>query len=622
LLRDLNSEMRYLTFLTLIGVALPLSAQTRSPIDQDWSHYVRIAGHGLSHQSIPAIIEESQRSHVFGIEVDNDVPGRYESFLKPDEKLDAIRKASAAAHAIGNKSFVYIAGLECITAHGDKVQHSFFKDHPDWVQRDRSGKPAVFGGGTAFWITKGDEDVWISPYAQEWRSRYMRIVRQIAATGIDGVYVDIPYWMTHFDGWEDSWASFDHYTVEAFRKETGIDALHDMRLGDTKDPHFRKWVDFRISSITAFMREIDQNVKAGNPKCLTIAEIFPGFEKSAPVVGSDVYDLYPNVDVIAHEYHGPGESIGASRPPFDWIGEMIGMFTFRSFAGMKATWMLNYSWDGEKQVNIPEAMKTQFAAQLTAGVNSWDAKGHVMSGSNDLATRTQVYAWIEKYQRTFYDRREPIKPIGIYFSPSTRNHQPEQYVVRFRSAMELLVLSHREFRILTPRDLSTFAGSSLLVPGETLMDQSELESVRRNVPSRVKLFDPDAQLSGFEDVIRKQFLAHAEGKATDAVITQQIDRVASQIPYESGTTVHATPFVVSQVARVDGKVHVFLMNFSGVVAKHNLLPEAAQGTAIEIAASTPLKAHVLPFLGAPSEVPTTYSSGKVRVQYRVSSGLL
>ena len=41
----------------------------------------------------------------------------------------------------------------------------------------------------------------------------MERIRQIAATGIDGIYVDIPYWMTHFTGWEDSWASFDDSTV-------------------------------------------------------------------------------------------------------------------------------------------------------------------------------------------------------------------------------------------------------------------------------------------------------------------------------------------------------------------------------------------------------------------------
>ncbi len=41
------------------------------------------------------------------------------------------------------------------------------------------------------------------------------------------------------------------------------------------------------------MREIDANVKAVNPKCKTIAEIYPGIEETAVRVGSDVYDMYP-----------------------------------------------------------------------------------------------------------------------------------------------------------------------------------------------------------------------------------------------------------------------------------------------------------------------------------------
>ncbi len=104
------------------------------------------------------------------------------------------------AHAAGNQAFVYIAGTECITAKADQTPHTLAKEHPDWLQRKITGEPAIFGGGTAFWIAKGDEDVWISPYATEWRKVYMERVRQIAATGIDGIYIDIPYWMTHFEG--------------------------------------------------------------------------------------------------------------------------------------------------------------------------------------------------------------------------------------------------------------------------------------------------------------------------------------------------------------------------------------------------------------------------------------
>ncbi len=133
------------------------------------------------------------------------------------------------------------------------------KDHPEWVQRKITGEPALFSAKAAFWIRPGDEDVWISPYAKDWRKTYMERVKQIAGTGIDGIYVDIPYWMTHFDGWEDSWASFDDATVAAFREKTGLDAKHDLKLGDFQDVNFRKWIDFRIATMTDFMQEIRDN---------------------------------------------------------------------------------------------------------------------------------------------------------------------------------------------------------------------------------------------------------------------------------------------------------------------------------------------------------------------------
>jgi hypothetical protein len=262
---------------------------------------------------------------VSGIEVDNDIPGRYESFLHPEEKLRAIHTVAEKAHQAGNHAFVYIAGTECITAHADQSPHTMAKDHPDWLQRRVTGKPAIFGGGTAFWIRQGDEDVWVTPYATEWRKTYMERVRQIAATGIDGIYVDIPYWMTHFDGWQSTWASFDDYTVAAFKKQTGLDARKDMKLGDFSDPAFRKWIDFRIQTMTDFMQEIDRNAKSVNPAIKTIPEIYPGIEEEAVRVGADVYSLYPVVDAIAHEYEfGEGDHMASSRTPLDWFSYQVG----------------------------------------------------------------------------------------------------------------------------------------------------------------------------------------------------------------------------------------------------------------------------------------------------------
>src|SRR5215510_603007 len=57
-----------------------------------WTHYVRIAAYGLRSDNADQIVRNAQRDGVFGIEVDNDIEGRYESFLHPEAKLEAIHE--------------------------------------------------------------------------------------------------------------------------------------------------------------------------------------------------------------------------------------------------------------------------------------------------------------------------------------------------------------------------------------------------------------------------------------------------------------------------------------------------------------------------------------------------
>src|SRR6202046_1244072 len=97
---------------------------------QDWANFVRIGAYGLKGGEADRIVRSAQEDGVFGIEVDNDIPGRYESFVNPEAKLKAIRALAQQAHAAGNKAFVYIAGTECITANGDKTVQPLPQNHP------------------------------------------------------------------------------------------------------------------------------------------------------------------------------------------------------------------------------------------------------------------------------------------------------------------------------------------------------------------------------------------------------------------------------------------------------------------------------------------------------------
>src|SRR3954462_5466586 len=118
-----------LASLFLLLFALSLVAAAPEAHRQDWTNYVRIGAYGLKGGDAQQIVQQAQASAVSGIEVDNDIPGRYESFLNPEAKLKAIRDIAEAAHKAGNHAFVYIAGTECITAHGDQTPHTMAKDH-------------------------------------------------------------------------------------------------------------------------------------------------------------------------------------------------------------------------------------------------------------------------------------------------------------------------------------------------------------------------------------------------------------------------------------------------------------------------------------------------------------
>ncbi len=628
-----NRHAVRIAFAVLFAPACLLQAQTATskPSSQQvfdgpsrtWLRQVRIAAYPLTISNADAIVRQAEASGVYGIEVDNDIPGRYESLLEPKEKLEAIRRVATAAHRHRNKAFVYIAGLECISLNADGP-HTLAKDHPQWLQRKITGEPAIFNAKAAFWIKQGEEDVWVSPYAADWRVLYMQRVRQIAATGIDGIYVDIPYWMTHFTGWEASWASFDDATVEAFRHETGLDARHDLKLGDFQDANFRKWVDFRIRTITDFLIEIRANATQVNPNISIIPEIYPGIEEEAPRVGADVYQIYPHVDAIAHEYEfgGGDDHTAASRTPFDWLMYQIGLRSFRAFAGDRSTWILNYSWDGAPNVKPRDAMLNLASSELMAGANVWDAKGHVMSGSNDMAARTEIFHWVAAHQAIFSGTRIPVGNVGVYFSDTTRNYGPREYIESYRGMLLLLLQAHVQFQVVTPRTLSAFSGKTLVLPDVRVLSDTESSALHRFQQQGGKLLltgHPDAKLDDitaavrFPDSPERRYLATATADF-DAADPASETKLLGAIEDHPEIEIAAPRDVVAHVATITGTTYIFFANFTGLQAGKVATPASQSGVRITLPDRPGTRMHVLPFLGKESVVKGSSSENKIQFE--------
>jgi hypothetical protein len=610
----------FLLLLSLAALSIPKSLFAQQP-DRAWLYKVRIAAYGLTPKNAELIVQQAQASGVYGIEVDNDIPGRYESFWNPSEKLEAIRLVAAAAHRVHNKAFVYIAGFECITADG-AGPHTLAKEHPEWLQRKLSGQPAVFDNKAAFWIAKGEEDVWVSPYAADWRKIYMERIRQIAATGIDGIYVDIPYWMTHFTGWEDSWASFDDSTVAAFKVQTGLDARKDVKIGDYDDPGFRKWIEFRIQTITDFLAEIRKNAVAVNPSISLIPEIYPGIEAEAPRVGADVYQLYPVVDAIAHEYEfgDSQDHTAASRAPLDWFQYQVGIRSFRAFAGDKPTWILNYSWDGAPHVAPRDAMLNLAMSELMAGANFWDAKGHVMSGSNDMPTRIEIFKWIAAHADIFGVHREPVGEVGVYFSDTTRNFYPRDFVASYRGVLLLLLRNHIQFRIVTPRTVSSFNGQVLVLPDVRILSDGESSALHRFAQQRGRVIttgQADAKLNDLSKAVRypdapeRAYLTAAEADFNGPDSPWAVDFLRS-LHLVGEVEVTASRNVVAQVATIGARPYIFLANFDGLKAGTVATPRTQHDVQITMEAPAGTKLHVLPFMGVESVISGKQRAGQMQ----------
>ena len=395
------------------------------------------------------------------------------------------------------------------------------------------------------------------------------------------------------------------------KQQTGLDAKKDLKLGDFSDPNFRKWIDFRIRTITDFLQEIDHTAKSVNPQIKTIPEIYPGIEQEAVRVGADVYSLYPVVDAIAHEYEfGEGDHMASSRSQLDWFNYQVGMHTFRAFAQGKATWILNYSWDGDKNVDPREAMKNLAMSQVMANANFWDAPGHSMAGSNDIATRTEIFRWIEANQKVLYSPRSPIAPVGVYFSPATRNLYADDFLKSYRGTLILLMQKHVEFQIVTPRTLAAFKGKVLVLPDVRLLDGTEQGSLEDYLKSGRTLvitgenapvqFSATANISRFPGSPGTEYYQQLE-KSFATTLPDSQQKFLAAMASGSDIEISASPEIATSISSVEGSPHIFFANFSGL-KPHEVAVPATQRDVIVTVPRKVGAGHFLPFLGKTQDV--------------------
>lgn len=357
------------------------------------------------------------------------------------------------------KYMVYIAPLEMITynsdlnedGYDDDGMHSTYTDHPDWLQMGIDGRKTVFYGsmeGMPFWVAPTSEDVWISPSNKEYRGFIMDLAQQIAMTGIDAIWFDVPHLCFDFgDDWQDQWCSVDPASRSDFYNDTGWQLPTSPFQPDWHDPVWKQFVIWRYHQINDFVYDFNVALKSGNLNCKLIIETS---SNSVLITqhGCDLIALPAVCDVIGHEYSGPY----VERQYYSWL-HMLATLKFWYDLDENPSWLLSYVQQG----NVPVA---QFhAALVTAmGYNYYTSGTIGMAGIVDVDFMREFFSWLEHYDDYVYGWNSKNN-VALVFSQQTLDFLDKgrwsgyAYHDEFLGTSMMLIESNIPFDVLTDRDL-------------------------------------------------------------------------------------------------------------------------------------------------------------------------
>ena len=166
---------------------------------------------------------------------------------------------------------------------------------------------------------------------------------------------------------------------------------------------------------------------------------------------------------------------------------------------------------------------------------------------------------------------QPIAPIGVYFSPETRNYYANEFISSYRGVLILLMQKHLEFQVVTPRTLADFRGQALILPDVRVMNEGERAWLRKYVDGGKTLVitgEDVTHIGAGANVIRfgtcpgKDYYAALQ-KSVRGIQPDREHEFLTSLKTEAPVRVVASPMIATSIAQVDGKTHVFLRQLRG-----------------------------------------------------------
>ncbi len=406
-----------LAALAVIAGSGSLAAQEASGLTSAWLRQARVAGSRLSADMSAGAIEKDLAAlaaqNVSVVEADSNLS----HFLTEQEfeaELRFMRQYVKAAHRLGLKVVWYVSTLEVLSAKAAPGQKTISELRPDWLQRGIDGKPNVYVGqplgtlGSVHWVEPGSESAWMSIHSG-YVDVFLDRIKRIAATGLDGIWLDVPLYSELGAAWPDAGPQ----AAAKFLADTGMQVP---RAVDWADPVWRRWIAWRYQEMATFLLRVRDAARSVSDSISIVVETVTLDYGLATLVGLDGSLLKDAPGIIqAWEVDAVSDQTAMREAlPDDWIS-LIGMAKFaRGASGSKPSWMFVY---GDR----PDDSLLVMAEALAAGNNPFETKIPKMTTTAGATYRRQAYAWIKQQERRLFASGSGAK-VAVYFSPESRDY--------------------------------------------------------------------------------------------------------------------------------------------------------------------------------------------------------
>jgi hypothetical protein len=198
-----------------------------------------------------------------------------------------------------------------------------------------------------------------------------------------------------------------------------------------------------------------------------------------------------------------------------------------------------------------------------------------------------------------------MQPVGVYFSPKSRDYDPGGFLPSYRGALVALLQAHREIQIVTPRTLAGFQGQVLVLPNVIVLKDPERAALKAFLEHGGRLVVEGTDVTGFPQSSRTTTLPSDPTGASFSALEHDFAAACSNPPNDflnatrvpSDIELEAPPTVAVNFGLVNGTPHVFLANFGGLVPGRVAVPAPAREIHVKIPATMGDNVTYLPFLG-------------------------